>query len=185
LTKWQLLSNGEKVLLSLKRQPRSQRQRGIFWVDLAVLVLPLCVIVASAAQGPLAANLAQMAISVTTIQKGNFSGIREPLQIVVRAQDEWEKLWKRHTAIQSPPSLPPAVNFATEMVIGLFAGEKTTGGYDSEITSVEIKDGRLEVFYTEKAPPPGGIGIQALTQPFHLIKLPRSDIPVVFIRLHT
>ena len=123
-----------------------------------------------------------MAISLTTIQKGNFSGIREPLEIVVRTPDAWETLWKRHTSIQNPSSTLPAVNFTTEMVVGIFAGEKTTGGYDVEITRAELKDSTLYIYYVEKNPAKGGMTIQALTQPFHLVKLPKHDGPVAFVK---
>ena len=123
-----------------------------------------------------------MAIPLTTIQKGNFSGIREPLQVTVRTQDAWESLWKKHTSIQSPPSPLPAVNFTTEMVVGIFAGEKTTGGYDVELTRAELKDSTLYVYYVEKNPASGGMAIQALTQPFNLAKLARHDGAVVFVK---
>jgi hypothetical protein len=124
-----------------------------------------------------------MTVPVTTIQKGNFSGVHEPLQAVIRTAAEWESLWKRHASIQSPPSPPPVVDFATEMVVGVFLGEKPRGGYEIEIKSAELKDSVLYVYYVEKSPSPGGVAIQALTQPFHLVKLPRNDVPVVFLTL--
>ena len=120
---------------------------------------------------------------MTTIQNGTSSGIREPLTMVVRTQGDWDTLWKRHASIQSPPPPAPAVDFSREMVAGVFAGEKNTGGYEVEITGVEVKDSRVYVRYGEKAPPSGGIVTQALTQPFHLIKLPKSDMPIVFEKM--
>jgi protease stability complex PrcB-like protein len=124
-----------------------------------------------------------MTIPVRTIQQGNFSGVREPLQVVIRAPAEWESLWKRHTSIQSPPSPAPVVDFVTEMVVGVFLGEKSRGGYEVEIKNAELKDSVLYVYYVEKSPSPGGATIQALTQPFHIVKLPRNDARVVFLTL--
>ena len=69
------------------------------------------------------------------------------------------------------------------MVIGLFAGEKSTGGYEVEITRAELKNSTLYIYYVEKSLASGGMAIQALTQPFHLAKLPRYDAPVVFVDL--
>jgi hypothetical protein len=147
--------------------------------NFAAVVLYFFAIDACIAQAP---SSNPMTIPLTTIQKGNFSGIREPLQVVVRTQDEWNNLWKRHASIQSPPSPLPVVNFTTEMVVGIFAGEKTTGGYEAEITSAELKDSSLYVYYVEKSSTPGGMAIQALTQPFHLAKLPRYELPIVFVK---
>jgi len=69
------------------------------------------------------------------------------------------------------------------MVVGLFAGEKRSGGFELEITATEQKNSKLYIYYVERDPPPDGIVIQALTQPFHLIKVPRSDASVVFEKL--
>jgi hypothetical protein len=121
-----------------------------------------------------------MPIPITTLQKGNFSGIEEPLQTVVRNPEEWTALWQLHTSIQSPPTPLPAVDFSVEMIVGLFPGEKRTGCYEINITSAGQIDSTLFIYYVEKAPPPGGFAIQAITQPYHLVKLPKSDMPIVF-----
>ena len=176
-------NKGEKSLLSHKQRAASRWQRTAFWANLAALISTSCLVDACAAQATLPPAPVQMAIPVTTIQKGNFSGIREPAQIVVRTQDEWNSLWKRHASIQSPPSSPPSVDFTAEMVVGLFVGEKNTGGYEVEITRAELKDSTVYIYYVEKSPISGGMAIQALTQPFHLARLPRQDASVVFVKV--
>jgi len=165
--------------LAPARQPVLGLPRALSGAYFAAVFFTLCVLDACAAQAPFPNP---MTIPLTTIQKGNFSGIREPLQVTVRTQDAWESLWKKHTSIQRPPSPLPEVNFTTEMVVGIFAGEKTTGGYETEITRAELKDSTLYVYYVEKAPMAGGMTIQALTQPFHLAKLPRYELPIVFVK---
>src|SRR5262245_63208772 len=37
-------------------------------------------------------------LSIATIVTGHRSGIREPLQNVIRNQDEWKALWERHSS---------------------------------------------------------------------------------------
>jgi hypothetical protein len=164
---------------SVQRLAIPVRRKVAWGANVAVLFLFFFTVDVCLAQAP-PSN--PMAIPLTTIQKGNFSGIREPLQVTVRTQNEWEDLWKRHTSIQSPPSSLPSVNFTTEMVVGLFAGEKTTGGYDVELTRAELKDSTLYVYYVERNPASGGMAIQALTQPFNLAKLARHDGAVVFVK---
>lgn len=110
-----------------------------------------------------------------TIAKGSRSGVRETSQIVIRSQSEWQALWKKHVSIDSNPAVLPAIPFDKEIVAAVFLGEKTTGGYDVEIVAAEQTHGTLVISYREKGPPSGGIVIQALTQPFHIIRLARDD----------
>ncbi len=68
------------------------------------------------------------------------------------------------------------------MVVGIFMGQRGTGGYEIEITRVERADSQLRVYYRSKDPEPGAMVTQMLTQPYHVIKLPRHDGPLVFLR---
>jgi protease stability complex PrcB-like protein len=119
-------------------------------------------------------------VPFSTLGKGINSGIREPAQVVVRSQSEWVALWGRHLRTRTAPPPPPAVDFTTEMVVALFLGERSTGGYEIEVTQVERTDPGLAVRFRVKKPDPGAMPMQVLTQPFHLIKLPRVDESLTF-----
>jgi hypothetical protein len=67
-------------------------------------------------------------LSIATVEKGYRSGIRGPLQTVIRNQDEWNAFWKRHSSTDTNPTPVPIVDFDREMVVGIFLGEKSTGG---------------------------------------------------------
>ena len=79
-------------------------------------------------------------LSMATVEKGQRSGIREALQTVIRNRDEWNAFWKRHASTNTPPALAPIVDFDREMVVGIFLGEKSTGGYEVEIVRAERRD---------------------------------------------
>ncbi|MEN3011073.1 MAG: protease complex subunit PrcB family protein [Candidatus Bipolaricaulaceae bacterium] len=66
------------------------------------------------------------------------------------------------------------------MVIGVFLGEKPTSGYAVEIGEVRLIPQALVVRATVVTPPPDAILLQVLTQPFHLVKVPRYDGVVQF-----
>ena len=106
-----------------------------------------------------------------TLEKGFHSGVRESLQIVIRAQAEWKDLWQRHASTKATPPPPPVIDFNKETVVGVFLGEKPTGGYDIEIVSAERIDGTLLISFAEKSPQSGAILTQALTQPFHIVRV--------------
>jgi hypothetical protein len=127
-----------------------------------IVILPAC-----AASG--AMTVTQLRFE--TIAKSARSGVREPLQIVVRSPEQWKALWNKHVAADpnSPPV--PAVDFTNNIVAAVFSGEKPTGGYTVEITAAEKSDGALLIHYREMSPRPGGIVTQALTQPFHIVTI--------------
>ncbi len=120
-------------------------------------------------------------VGFSTVELGASSGIRDPTRVVVRTSREWLVVWARH-AQPVGAVVPPPVDFERDMVVGVFMGERDTGGYQIEITGVERTTEVLRVQYQVREPEPGAILIQALTQPFHLVRLARDDAFVSFIR---
>jgi hypothetical protein len=118
---------------------------------------------------------AETKLSIATIEKGYRSGIRGPLQTVIRNQDEWNAFWKRHSSTDTNSMLAPIIDFSREMVVGIFLGEKSTGGYEVEMVRAERRDSSLYFYYREESPPVGAIVTQALTQPFHLVKITKDQ----------
>src|SRR5213594_288709 len=133
----------------------------------------------------LASCTAGAAVAVTvpfsTLAKGLASGVGQPTQIVVRSQNEWTALWSRHMRAPSAPPPPPSVDFSRDMVVALFMGERPTGGYAIEVTQIERTDAGLAIHYRTRRPDPSSMQMQVLTQPYHLITVPRADDPVTFV----
>ena len=111
-------------------------------------------------------------VSFQNVVKGYRSGIREPRQAVVRSQAEWTAIWRRHS--NELNSTPPTVLFDQEIVVAVFLGEKTTGGYDTTIIRAEQSDDTLVIYYQEKTPAPGSMVIQVFMQPFHIVRMNRE-----------
>jgi|SRR5262245_58502681 len=125
---------------------------------------------------------AETKLSIATIEKGYRSGIRGPLQTVIRNQDEWNAFWKRHSFTDTNPMLAPIIDFSREIVAGIFLGEKSSGGYEVEIVRAEQRDSTLYFYYREESPPAGAIVTQALTQPFHLVRVAKYDNAQIIFR---
>src|SRR5262244_523922 len=124
---------------------------------------------------------AAAAVPFSTLAKGLASGVGQPTQIVVRSQNDWAELWSRHMRAQSAPPPLPSVDFSRDMVVALFMGERPTGGYAIEVTRIERTAQGLSVHYRTSRPAPSATQMQALTQPFHLVTVPRVDDPVTFV----
>jgi len=119
--------------------------------------------------------------SFVTIDRGTHSGIHAAITEVYRAREDFELFWARHSSDSFPPPAPPAVDFSARMVVAVFMGEQVTGGFTTEVTSVEQKeDGGIVVNFTTDVPRSGAIVTQALTQPYHIVSVGKTDQEVTF-----
>ena len=122
-------------------------------------------------------------VPFVTVDKGFNSGIRERKFLVVKREQEWKKLWQAHRSTVNPSKKLPPVDFGQEMIIAAFLDEQRSGGYTVEITRIEenAEKRQLTVFWREAKPPAGSMVIQALTQPYHIVKVKKSELPVAFV----
>ena len=124
----------------------------------------------------LAIALWQAPMTFTNVARGGVSDIQEPKEVVVKTAAEWQQLWGAHGAGQAPP----AVDFTTRTVVGVFLGSRMTGGFSVQVTAAEVVDGTLVVRYTETTPGPGAMLAQVITAPFYLVSVEKFDGPVRF-----
>jgi hypothetical protein len=111
-----------------------------------------------------------------TVDKGDFSNVDAPKQVVVRTESEWRTLWRQHAADRPMP----AVDFTKEIVVGVFMGSRPTAGYDIAVTKTLEANGILRVWYRERMPARGQVLAQVLTFPFHLVAVPKTASEVRF-----
>lgn len=128
---------------------------------------------------PLVAAALAQGTSFTTVARGDASNQLIGRQVVIRTPAEWEALWKVH----APAEKLPAVDFNSRMVVGVFLGSKPSTGYQVEIVGVQGEGETLLVSYLERQPARGMISAQILTEPFHLVAVPKHGGPVKFIKV--
>ncbi len=119
-------------------------------------------------------------LPVETLSKGLHSGIDAPRLSVVRDGEAWQALWQAHHAMRQPAPPLPEIDFTRDMVIVAFMGQRPSGGYHITVSEVMEHRGAVLVRMVSRTPPSDGIATQALTQPFHLVRVPRLDQRVVF-----
>src|SRR5687768_10383188 len=115
--------------------------------------------------------------SFTTIAKGEVSGQQLAKQVTIRTAGEWKALWNEH----APTEKMPAVDFAKNMVVGIFLGSKPSAGHQVEITGVRTQDKDVIVEYVQKQPGRGTMAAQILAEPFHLVSVPTHPGTVRFV----
>lgn len=106
---------------------------------------------------------------------------------VIRSEDEWHSLFSQYTqwivrmGVDDP--LPPDVDFDNEMLIFMCGGAHPTGGYSLTIKGVTLYSDRLVVTCEEVSPGPDDVVTMAFTYTGDLVKVPRYDLPVEFVRV--
>ncbi len=117
--------------------------------------------------------------SFTSVAKGDVSGQQTAKQVTVRTAAEWKALWKDH----APTEKMPNVDFAKNMVVGIFLGSKPSAGHEVEIVGVRMQEKDLIVEYVQKQPGRGTMAAQILTEPYHLVAIPAHAGTVRFIHV--
>jgi len=118
-----------------------------------------------------------MQILFRTIAQGHSSGYRNADQLIIDNSEQWNQLWQEHTSDVIPPVETPPIDFAENLVVAVFSGEKPTSGYGVEIISVETKTmsdcdrDYLSVRIHYNAP--GSMTQDVITHPYHIVQLPQ------------
>jgi hypothetical protein len=107
-----------------------------------------------------------------------------PAYRIFDAPAAWESYCQKSLG-QTPST---QVDFASEIIIGVYAGEKPTGGYGIAITAMELRGGVVQIMLEETQPPAGAMLIQVITNPYALyrVTLPpgtRGDIDVASLQV--
>ena len=126
----------------------------------------------------IASILLQGDAPLRVLDKGDQSNVDETRQVVARTAAEWTALWRQH----SPDRPRPTVDFAREMIAGVFLGSRPSAGFAVDIVSARDEHGALIVRYRETVPRPGAIAAQVITSAYCIIALPRHDGDVRFER---
>jgi hypothetical protein len=117
-----------------------------------------------------------------TIDIGEYSGVQESGEKVVYNQEDWVALWNRVHAIQTPLPEVPAVDFSQYTVVAVFQGMKGSGGHSITVREIADNNKELEVTAREVVPPAECIVTEALTNPYHIVRIAKTPRSFIFHR---
>lgn len=114
-------------------------------------------------------------VAFTGLARGAYSTLRfERMQAITDA-GTLTSVWQQVSA-----DAPPAVDFTRDMVVLVASGEHRSGGYSVVVTGVEQDAANMYVQVQLRSPGDACVVSEALTQPYHIVLLPRSELPVQF-----
>ncbi len=109
----------------------------------------------------------------------------ERANYVIRSEADWGGLWNRTHSDILPMPPTPRVDFDNDIIIAVFSGTKNTGGFSITIARMTETKGAIKVFVEEASPGRGCIVTQALTSPYHIVKVRKSLKAVEFVAKQT
>jgi len=122
-------------------------------------------------------------VSFDTFAQGVESGflidqytLEEPTLFIIRNQDELEEFWTIHASIFFPQPAIPLIDFTVDMLIAVVDTVEPTGGFALYIESLNTSGDEVSVQVRKLSPGPDDIVTDALTVPYHIITLSRSDM---------
>jgi len=124
-------------------------------------------------------------LNFETIDNGIYSGIDESLYTSLRSKSDFETFWIKHSQGTYPPPDIPTVDFQLDMVVSVFSGERSSGGYDIEVKFITETDSEIVIHSETTVPCPLCMVTFAITQPFHIVKLKASTKHVRFETVET
>jgi hypothetical protein len=113
------------------------------------------------------------AVPFRILAEGTDAEVEERKNFAAYDEDGLARLWAMAYGEDAPPV--PSIDFASEYVIGVFAGEKATGGHAIRVASVTDENSLRNVGIAIERPAQGCMTTQALTRPFQVIAVPFSE----------
>lgn len=121
--------------------------------------------------------------NIVLIGKGNLHGSGaegiEKQNLIVTSSEEWKDLLNKINAVNkvSDSFSETDIDFSKYTVLAVFDEVKNSGGYSLNLVIQETKD-KILVEVLRKSP--DGIATSVMTQPYYIVKVPKSELPIVF-----
>lgn len=127
-------------------------------------------------------SLSASEINFDTLEKGKYSryaqsgGAELSDVTVIRFDNEadFRKFWLRHKDSQMPKPELPRTDFRTDTVIAVSDKVEPSGGYSVSVNRLQASEkGRIVISVTKISPGPDCLVKSTITQPFHIIRIPK------------
>lgn len=114
------------------------------------------------------------------ILDGTYCSIEAKREVLLNSNDDYQKLMTEvYSNLDQMPRIP-VVDFNKNSVIAVFIGNRSNGGYMVTIDSVIEGSKNLNVNITETTPGKNCVVTDAITRPFSLVKIPKTELKPVF-----
>lgn len=110
-------------------------------------------------------------VTVTELASGTNANVATAAVQVATSQAALNALYTLAYGRQTGTPAVPALR-SGETVVGVFLGQRPTGGYGIRVTGASVQGDTLTLTVEVRVPGPGAITTQALTSPWTLVRVP-------------
>ena len=126
--------------------------------------------------------LLQNTIAFETLAQDFYGGMTDSKFMVIKNEKTLDTIYNLINEGKIPVLKTPIINFEQEMVIALFLGEKNSGGYSIAVEQIMNVDDKVNVVYRITSPKAGEMVTSVMTQPYCIIKIPKTSKEIVFLQ---
>lgn len=114
------------------------------------------------------------------ILDGTYSAVEDKREILLNNNEDFQKLMADvYKNLDQMPRIP-VVDFNKNSVVAVFIGNRSNGGFMVAIDSITEGSKNLTVNITETTPGKNCMVTDAITRPFTLVKIPKTESKPVF-----
>ena len=117
---------------------------------------------------------------VNILTSGNHSNIKDPQYSDIHNQADFDALWQKAFAKQSGAPDKPVVDFSKDMVLAIFIGDQSTGGYIIRIKNVDTSGATIDVTVLVTSPGQNCRHPRSASDAFMIATMPASTKTVNF-----
>ncbi|HYD79866.1 MAG TPA: DUF4214 domain-containing protein [Paucimonas sp.] len=121
-------------------------------------------------------------VGFDSIDIGARSGIQQERTVIIEDRAAWAGLWAEHKRFDAAYAEVPSIDFDERIVLGVFMGSRTTACHSIRIVVIHRSGQNNVVEYRENTPSSAELCGEALVSPAHLVSVPRSPYPYVFVK---
>lgn len=102
--------------------------------------------------------------------------------LVIKERETTLKIYNKINSIRKPGFKIPNINYEKQMLLALFMGEKSSGGYTISVDHILETSAKVTVFVKEQTPE--GMATMALTSPFCFVLVDKNDKDIIFEKVN-
>ncbi|KAF2514327.1 protease complex subunit PrcB family protein [Flavobacterium foetidum] len=102
-----------------------------------------------------------------------------PAAVAVGSQEKMDQIFTKHNNTCTVAS-DPNIDFTKNALVGIFAGQKPSSGYEIKISSIVENSCEIIVNYFEKQPAAGEATTPSATYPSDFALIPKTSKPIYF-----
>ncbi len=125
---------------------------------------------ASTPTSPQGGQMTGQAVNFTEVASGNNAAATAPKVQLATTPEQARALYALAYGRQSSVPAAPTLE-AGRSLVGVFLGQRSTGGYGVRVTGTELSGSTLTVRVTVSSPRPGMLTTQALTSPWTIVNV--------------